>query len=353
MKSIAIFIPSLMPGGAEKQATILATTLDKKHIVNIYLLHGECSISPQNQELLNKSNVSVTHLQGNIISKILQFNKLLKERNTDTLLNYLTSCNAIGAIVGRIAGVKRIYGGIRNARVEWAKMIADRFAHNHLATGTIYNCYSGAEYFTSKGFNEKKNIVIPNGFLNIAEPIVREDRKIKHIVTTGRFVPQKDYKTLICSIARLKEQRRDFVMDIIGYGIEERNIRTWINEYGVEDVTNIAIKPDNVQEIVRNADIYLSTSLFEGTSNSIMEAMNWSLPVVATDVGDNKHLIVDSKNGYIHPIGDSTGIASSISKLLDSVELRNKFGIHSHELLKNNYSLNVFEERYMKIIEQN
>lgn len=352
--NIAILIPSLRQGGAEKQATILATVLDKHHSVDLYLLYGDNSIAPQNQELLNTSQVKLHLLEGNIMSKILKLKREFQSKRIDVLFNYLTSCDVVGTIAARMGGVKRIYGGIRNARLEsWQKLVADRFVHNNLATGTIYNCYSGAEYFTSKGFNEKKNIVIPNGFPNIAEPIVRDDREVKHIVTTGRFVPQKDYKTLICSIARLKEQRRDFVMDIIGYGIEEQNIRTWINEYGVEDVTNIAIKPDNVQEIVRNADIYLSTSLFEGTSNSIMEAMNWSLPVVATDVGDNKHLIVDSKNGYIHPIGDSTGIASSISKLLDSVELRNKFGTHSHELLKNNYSLNVFKERYMKIIEQN
>ncbi|MBR4952421.1 MAG: glycosyltransferase [Alistipes sp.] len=352
MKSIAIFIPSLLPGGAEKQATILATILDKKHKVEIYLLHGESSIAPQNQELLTNSNVSITRLQGNIFSKIYKFRKLLKEKNTDILLNYLTSCNVIGAIIGRLAGVKLIYGGIRNARIETSKMIIDKIAHNFISTGTIYNCYSGAEYFTSKGFNEKKNIVIPNGFPNIAEPIVRDDREVKHIVTTGRFVPQKDYHTMIQVIAKLKESRTDFVMDIIGYGVEEENIRSWIAQYGVEDITNIFIKPDNVQEIVRNADIYLSTSIFEGTSNSIMEALNWSLPVVATDVGDNKHLVEDGRNGNIHSFGDAEGMANSLLKLLDSVELRNNFGAYSHKLLKNNFSLDVFEERYTKVVSQ-
>lgn len=352
MKSIAIFIPSLLPGGAEKQATILATILDKKHKVEIYLLHGGSSIAPQNQELLSNSNVNVTHLQGNVFSKLLQFKKLLKERKTDILLNYLTSCNVIGAIVGRIAGIKRIYGGIRNARIEWSKMTMDKIAHNYIATGTIYNCYSGAEYFTSKGFNKKKNIVIPNGFPNIAEPIVRDDREVKHIVTTGRFVPQKDYHTMIQVISQLKELRQDFMMDIIGYGVEEDNIRRWIEEFGVGKYVNIHIKPDNVQDIVRNADIYLSTSLFEGTSNSIMEALNWSMPVVATDVGDNKYLVTNGKNGYIHSIGDAEGMANSISRLLESVELRNSFGSYSHELLKNNFSLDIFRERYLQIIER-
>lgn len=349
--NIAILIPSLRQGGAEKQATILATVLDKHHSVDLYLLYGNNSIAPQNQELLNNSKVRINLLEGNIISKISSLKKEFQSKKIDILFNYLTSCDVVGTIAARMGGVKRIYGGIRNARLEsWQKLVADRFVHNNLATGTIYNCYSGAEYFTSKGFNEKKNIVIPNGFPNIAEPIVRDDREVKHIVTTGRFVPQKDYHTMIQVISQLKELRQDFMMDIIGYGVEEDNIRKWIEEYGVSKYVNIHIKPDNVQEIVRDADIYLSTSLFEGTSNSIMEALNWSLPVVATDVGDNKHLVVDGKNGNIHSSGDATGMANSLLKLLDSVELRNNFGAYSHNLLKNNFSLDVFEERYTKVI---
>lgn len=351
-QSIAILIPSLRQGGAEKQAALLATVLDKHHSVDLYLLYGNNPIAPQNKALIDNSNVRLHLLTGNMLSKFVRLVKELKARKTDILFNYLTSCDVVGGFAARMAGVKRVYSGIRNARLEWHKMVADRMAHNLIATGTIYNCHSGAEYFTNKGFSKRKNIVIPNGFMNIAEPIVREDRPIKHIVTTGRFVPQKDYLTMIRVVAKLKELRQDFVMDIIGYGIEEANIRGWIDEFGVADITNIYIKPDNVQDIVRAADIYLSTSLFEGTSNSIMEALNWSMPVVATNVGDNKHLIIDGKNGTLHNIGDVDSIANSIATLLDSVELRNEYGKESHKILVENFSLEAFEEKYLNLIDK-
>ena len=140
-------------------------------------------------------------------------------------------------------------------------------------------------------------------------------------------------------------------MDIIGYGEEEQNIRGWIKEYGVGEYINIHIRPDNVQDIVRDADIYLSTSLFEGTSNSIMEALNWSLPVVATNVGDNDHLVIDMVNGTLHPIGDAEGMATSIAKLLESSQLRNEYGMASNRNLRENYSMEIFEERYLQLIE--
>lgn len=350
-KKIAILIPTINAGGAEKQASLLASLLSNKYKVYVILYSGEAKANITNVQRLEEANIKVFKLSGSTYSKIKELKSIFIEYNIDCLFNYLTKPNFIGAIAGRMAGIARIYNGVRNSRIDWWKLLIERIAHNYYATATIYNCYSGEEYFSSKGLKKDKAIVIPNCFPNIAEPITREDKEIKHIVTVGRFVPQKDYKTIIRTIAELKQVRQDFVMDIIGYGEEEQNIRGWIKEYGVEQYINIHIRPDKVQDIVRDADIYLSTSLFEGTSNSIMEALNWSLPVVATNVGDNDHLVIDGKNGYLHPIGDAEGMAQSLSGLLDSVDLRNKFGYESNQNLRNNYSVDIFEERYLKLIE--
>lgn len=352
MKRIAILIPSLKTGGAEKQAAILADLLGRHYHVDIYLLYGLDQASPQNMKLLSRSTVHVTSLRGSIVSKIFQLRAALRRSRTEVLLNYLTSCDVIGAVAGRMAGVERIYGGIRNARIGWLKMVADRAAHNLLASGSIYNCYSGAEYFASKGYRADKNIVIPNCFMDISEPVVRAERAVKHIVTVGRFVPQKDYRTIVRTIACLKRLRGDFVMDIIGYGTEERNIREWIGKYGVDECVNIHICPDNVQTLVRDADIYLSASLFEGTSNSIMEALNWSLPVVATDVGDNGRLVINGCNGILHSVGDAEGMARSVALLLESVELRNRYGTAGHRHLRDNYSTEIFESKYINLIDE-
>ena len=350
-KNIAILIPTINAGGAEKQASLLASLLSNKYKVYVILYSGEAKANITNVQRLEEANIKIHKLIGGTFAKTKELKSLLKENGIEILFNYLTRPNFIGSIAAKKAGVARIYNGIRNSRIDWWKLILERFAHNRYATGTIYNCYSGEEYFSSKGLKKEKAIVIPNCFPHISEPIVREDKEVKHIVTVGRFVPQKDYKTIIHTIAELKELRHDFVMDIIGYGEEEQNIRGWIKEFDVEKYINIYIRPNNVQDIVRSSDIYLSTSLFEGTSNSIMEALNWSLPVVATNVGDNDHLVIDGKNGYLHPIGDAEGMAQSLSRLLDSIELRNRFGYESNLNLRNNYSVDIFEDRYLKLIE--
>lgn len=348
MKRVSILLSTMDSGGAEKQAVLLATLLAKHTEVNLIVLYGNHTEYKRNIDLLNESTVKVHKLIGNMLFKLRRIKSIIKESETEVLLNYLTKPDFVGSLVGRMCGI-RVYNGIRNSRMPKSKMLIEKIAHNLLATGTIYNCYSGADYFGNHGFRRKKNIVIPNCFPDIEETIIRPDHKVKTIITVGRFDPQKDYETLIKSVSRLS--RNDFRLCIVGYGVLEEQIRIWVKKYNIENMTDIYIKPNNVPELERNADIYISTSFFEGTSNSIMEALNWSLPVVATNVGDNDHLVIDGENGFLHPIGDVNGIANSLNCLLDSAELRNKMGQKSNQILRDNYSMEIFEKRYMDLIE--
>lgn len=350
MKKVSILVSTIDSGGAEKQAVLLASQLAKHTEVNLIVLYGDHTEYQRNLELLSRADIKVYRLIGNMLSKMKRIRNILLDSETDVLLNYLTMPDLVGSLLGHMCGI-RVYNGIRNSRMSRRKMIVEKIAHNYLATGTIYNCYSGAYYFGNLGFKRDKNIVIPNCFPDIEEPIIRSDNHIKTIITVGRFDPQKDYKTLIESVAKLK--RNDFRLCIVGYGALEMQIRAWLKDFCIEHVTDIYIKPNNVSELERNADIYISTSLFEGTSNSIMEAMNWSLPVVATNVGDNDHLVIDGENGFLHSVGDVSGLSASLSQLLDSSELRNQMGQKSNQTLRDNYSMNSFEERYLELIEGN
>lgn len=350
MKRVSILLSTIDSGGAEKQAVLLATLLAKHTEVNLIVLYGDHTEYKRNIDLLTESTVKVHKLIGNMLFKLRRIKSIIKESETEVLLNYLTMPNFVGSLVGRMCGI-RVYNGIRNSRMPKSKMLIEKIAHNLLATGTIYNCYSGADYFGNHGFRRKKNIVIPNCFPDIEETIIRPDHKVKTIITVGRFDPQKDYETLIKSVARLS--RNDFRLCIVGYGVLEEQIRTWVKEYNIENMTDIYIKPNNVPELERNADIYISTSFFEGTSNSIMEALNWSLPVVATNVGDNGHLVIDGENGFLHPIGDVNGLSASLCQLLDSAKLRNQMGQMGNLNLRENFSMEIFEKRYIDLIEGN
>lgn len=350
-KCISIFVSTIGSGGAEKQAALLAKALSDNYKVLFIALYGNYEQSETVVLLLKESGADIYLLTGSWLKKICQFGKILRNNNVCCVFNYLTQCDFWGAIIARLCGVKQIYNGIRNSEMEKYKFVLEFVSHNFVASGTIFNSYTGEKSFIHRGFI-KKTTTIPNCFINIANPIKRSETELKNIITVGRFVPQKDFKTAIRAISLLKKKRQDFIFNIVGYGILENEIREWVKCYDVSDVVKFYINSNDITKLLLQSDIYLSTSLFEGTSNSIMEAMNCCLPIVATKVGDNPILVSENHSGFLHSIGDYKNIAISIEKLLSNTELRNRMGAHANMILRKNYSFEIFKTRYLGILEK-
>jgi glycosyltransferase involved in cell wall biosynthesis len=349
MKRVAIFVNTLQSGGAEKQSIYLFNAIKTKYPTIFIVFHGDL-FENKLLQLIDDNDYLIYKLEGNYLKKLLNIYNLLKSNQVTTIFTYLTKPNFIGSFIAQKAGVKYIYGSIRNSQLPKWKFLLEKIASEYFCTGTIFNNYEGEILFRKYGL--KKTKTIPNCFPNINSPKTRSKKSIIKIITLGRFVEQKDYTTALKSITVLKEKELSFIFQIIGYGKLENQIRKEIAEYGLSTFVEIFINPDNIAELLEEADIYLSTSIFEGTSNSIMEAMNASLPIVATNVGDNNRMIFEGENGFLHHVGDYKEIAKSLETLMDDYNLRIKLGIRSNQILRENYSFKKFKESYIQLIEQ-
>ena len=178
---------------------------------------------------------------------------------------------------------------------------------------------------------------------------VRKQKNFITVLSVGRFHKAKDYETAIKAVSKIKY--KNFKYQIIGYGSLEKDIRNWIIEYSAQDCIELIINPDNINEYYRKADIYLQTSIFEGLSNTVLEAMSFSLPLVLTDVGDNDRLVVDGENGFLCDPGSVDAITKNLEVLFNSVKKRVDFGSRSYHLLKDNDSEEIFKKSYLKLIE--
>lgn len=348
-KSIAVFVKNLTSGGAEKQSVLLAKSMTYDYRVHYIIFNGKHIHQKYLDMLKEDKSIQIVAFHGGIFSRFLQLVRYIKRQQLDVILSYLTAANFFACIAGMITRAK-IITGLRNAELPWAKLWADRFLTNHLANLTICNCYSGKENFCHRGFSCSKIVVIPNCFEYISPYIAKPPHEEIRVITVGRFVAQKDYKTAIQTIKLAAEQCQELRFTIVGYGELEQQVRDWITEYSLEHITTVYINPDNITQLLDDSDIYLSTSLFEGTSNSIMEGMNGNLPIVATNVGDNCKLVEDGKNGYLHPIEDVAGLSTSLVQLCTCHEQRRAMGEASKELLAKNYSVSIFKNRYHSLI---
>lgn len=349
MKDIAIFVKNLTSGGAEKQSVLLAKALSGYYQIHYIIFNGS-KIHQKYMDLLKEDpRIQIQSFIGGHLSRYNEFVTYLQKNNIRVIFSYLTAANFYACMAGRKVNAK-VFTGLRNAQLPLLKCWADKLLTNSFAEKAISNSYSGKENFITKGFKSEKIIVIPNCFEHIKDYTQKKRKDKVHIITVGRFVPQKDYETAIHAIAELKKTYDNIVFDIVGYGNMETQVRKWIRQYVIDDITTIYINPNNIAELLDQADIYISTSLFEGTSNSIMEAMNADLPIVATNVGDNGKLVQNQKNGFVTNKKDWKDIASKLAILIDNEKLSLNMGKQSKLFLSNKYSVEQFRKSYLSVL---
>lgn len=349
MKNIGVVVKNLTSGGAEKQSVLLAKALTEDFNVHYIIFNAKKVHDKYIANLKVDERIIIHTFNGNFFSRIKQFYCCLRIQKIEILFSYLTMANVLTVIIGRCAKVGQIHIGLRNAFLPFLKLETDKFICNYLATTAISNSFSGKEYFIEKGFKKGKIKVIPNCFTPIAPYSPKPVKENVRIITVGRFVKQKDYETAIHAISIVKKCA-DIEFIIVGYGELEKKIRLWIKEYKVEDITKIKINPDNIPQLELEADIYLSTSIFEGTSNSIMEGMNANMPIVCTNVGDNNQLVRNGENGFLCEIGNYNQIAEAIKDLIKNADKRCEYGKRSKEILVSNYGTEFFRQQYIELI---
>lgn len=349
MRSIVIFTNTLMSGGAEKQALLLAISLKERHNV-LLVVYDDTILDDRYVKKSLENNLQVIYLQGNILKKVFQLFKILRKDKVFAIFSYLLTTNLAGAIAGRLAGVPHIIGGIRNAKLDKKKLPVQKFINNVLSTHTIYNNFAGVIELQNKGFNIEKAAVIPNCFELTTQRITRPAPAVISIITVGRFVDQKGFFEALKIMKALKDLGINFFYYMVGYGELEQALRQEVQNLNLQDHVQITINPSNLNEYYEKSDVYLCTSFFEGLSNTIMEALSFCLPVIATNVGDNDRLVTDGVNGFLIPEVRHDLFIQPLKTLMDSPEIRNRMGLESYRIIRDKYSGSAFKNNYLAFI---
>lgn len=352
MMHIAIICKTFLKGGAEKQALILTKLLVDKGIVVILInWYGE-KVDQRNLKFISDNSIRYYPMSGSYLKKLNKFQKILKHDEISIIISYLTLANFVSGISKILNRNVITIGGIRNERIPFYKFLFEKLIHNYLNDATVFNNFSAKEKFERRGFNPDKIYVIQNA-IELKNP--QQDSKSSNgeikIITVGRFVKQKDYETALKSFSNLVERNKDrqFRYYIVGYGPLEKDVRSMAEQLKIENKIKIFINPPDVLSILKSSDIFLSTSLFEGVSNSIMEALVAGLPVIATNVGDNSYLVKDGKNGFLVPCRDVETIVDKLEYLSGSADKRNEFGNNSIKVVETEFSKMKLLDSYLSL----
>jgi len=165
--------------------------------------------------------------------------------------------------------------------------------------------------------------VIPNVVdASLFYPAENKDRaqegNKKRLLLVALLDPKKGVLYLLEALARLKEKRDDFVLDIVGDGPNRAEYEELSHKLGLRDIVRFhGLKTkQEVVEFMRKADIFVLPSEWENLPCVIIEAMASGLPVVATKVGGIPE-IISGKIGLLVPPRDTEALARAVDYMLD------------------------------------
>ncbi len=172
------------------------------------------------------------------------------------------------------------------------------------------------EYITRRGE------IILNPIRNEFPEFVPYSEREKVVITAGRLTEQKNHKLLIDAVVRTHERFPDYALKIYGEGEYRAVLEEYIASHDAGSFIHLMGYESDILGVMSRSRIYVSSSDWEGISNSLAEAMACGMAVVATDcpMGGSAMLIDDGTDGRLVPVGDADRLTECLLDIMQDEE---------------------------------
>lgn len=216
------------------------------------------------------------------------------------------------------------------------RMLTDEFQISPEMVTTVYN---GVHMNGTPGTEEKLAARKKLGF----------DSDDLIIGTIGRVEPVKDYSTLVRASALILKKFAKAKLVIVGGGSQLPVLKELALELEIQSKCIFTDYQQDVKPYLAAFDIFVLTSIFEGISNVLLEAMTFLLPVIATAVGGNPEVVVDDESGFLVTKKDVQSLAAKIEILLTNKQLASQMGENGYRIVREKFTIPKMIENYQKL----
>ena len=175
-----------------------------------------------------------------------------------------------------------------------------------------------------------------------------------NLLIISRLVVQKNINIVIEAIGLLDD--RNLKLSIIGEGGEFSKLEGLIHDLNLQNRVQLLGKIDSnrISQFLLTADIFIQASDYEGLPHSVLEAINYEVPILSTEVGGCKDLLNDGERGFIIPIPPHKKIiAENILFIINNKEESTKRADAAKAFISKEYNFSVQANQYMEIFLQN
>ena len=207
--------------------------------------------------------------------------------------------------------------------------------------------------FINKIGVDNKILVINNGVTIQKTNNKVFQNSIIQLLVVSRLVTQKNIDSIIKAVKVMENE--GIILNIVGDGSEINNLKNLVENYELEEKVNFIGKIENAKlnEYLSNADIFIQASNYEGLPHSILEAINYEIPILSTEVGGCSVLLNKGERGYIIPLPISeTGISDGIRRIINNKKEAMSKAKVAKEFLNQQHNFNMNADIYHENINE-
>lgn len=312
--SILFLTWCLASGGAERVTATLANELSKKYSVSIGLLLPKTIRTYWVSSLVKLyENVDANQMPKFIRKVVAEVRPKVIigiPDMTEICLSGVMSRYPTVLSLRTTANESKALGGLKNMIHEAFR----RFSYVK-AAGVVFQTEQSREYYR-KRVRLKSSFVIPNP---VKAGLPKATRTANRIVTFCRLEPAKNLPLLVEAFEDFSATHSNYRLDIYGDGSERNELETLIAQKGLMQKAEIHPYTRNIHAAITDAKMYVSSSDYEGMSNSLLESMAMGIPSISTDSdgGGARSVIADGVNGLLVRKGNPAELSSAMSRIAD------------------------------------
>ncbi|MBE6286823.1 MAG: glycosyltransferase family 4 protein [Mediterranea massiliensis] len=356
MSKLIVCTGTLMSGGAERVLSILSKPfadafeqveyvvwLDDKFPEVFYKIDQRVKIIRISKESRSK----------NFINHLIWFRKYVKESTPDVILSFMVMINfsvmlsLLGTKVPLVLAERNDPRFFHHGEI-LRKIITAMYSLNNVKR-LVMQTVNNKLYFPIKLQNKIDIIYNPLEIDNNLHAISLKTEKQNRIVSVARLENQKHQHILIEAFAKFKKNHPNYSLTIYGEGSMRESLEAQIFSLKLNDSVFLPGRTSNVLDIIKDAKMFVMTSLYEGMSNSLLEAMYLGLPCISTKVSGATDLIENYENGILVDIDDVNAIASAMDLLATDSDIALSLGekaTHVYEKL----NVNMISEKWISCL---
>ncbi|MGG7053950.1 glycosyltransferase [Nitrosomonas sp. ANs5] len=364
-KHIAIFIPSLRGGGAERVMVTLANGFAARGFRTDLVLSQ--AVGPYLEEVA--ANVRVVDLGSSRVAlSLLPLMRYFRRSRPMAMLSALGHANVIAAVAKQLSGVRTrlvvsehstLSDEVIRKRTGRSRLLPFMMTKTYRFADSIVAVSEGSAHALSERIGVSQNAVrvIYNPIdcehirrLSLEPPEHPWFREVglPIVLAVGRLTAAKDHKTLIRAFARVRQKQAARLV-ILGEGECRNELGALVKTLGLDDCVSMPGFANNPFQYMRRAQLFVLSSAWEGLPTVLLEAMACGTKVVSTNCKSGPSEILElGKWGELVPVGNDEALADSIIKNLDeqqSVNFSDRLEVFSPSKILDTYEDELFKGR--------